>query len=149
MNLSHLSTNTPASEVSSANFDDGYNSNDSEVKSLDDILRNSPAANLLGLKESLPEEDEDVPDPDKSSEEKEAQENDEESANDLDEEEESKDSEEDKEVEDDKSTQDTDLPTEEDIDWEYKVPVTVDGKTEYVTLEEIRKGYSTDKHLSQ
>lgn len=149
MNLSHLSTNTPASEVSSANFDDGYNSTDLEVKSLDDILRNSPAANLLGLKESLPEEDEDVPSPDKASEEKEAQENDEESANDLDEEEESKESEEEKEVEDDKSTQDTDLPTEEDIDWEYKVPVTVDGKTEYVTLEEIRKGYSTDKHLSQ
>jgi hypothetical protein len=149
MNLSHLSTNTPASEVSSANFDDGYNSNDSEVKSLDDILRNSPAANLLGLKESLPEEDEDVPNPDESSEEKEAQENDEESANDLDENEESKDSEEDKEVEDDESTQNADLPTEEDIDWEYQVPVTVDGKTEYVTLEEIRKGYSTDKHLSQ
>jgi len=87
--------------------------------------------------------------PDESSEEKEAQENDEESANDLDENEESKDSEEDKEVEDDKSTQNADLPTEEDIDWEYQVPVTVDGKTEYVTLEEIRKGYSTDKHLSQ
>jgi hypothetical protein len=149
MNLSNLSTNTPASEVSSASFDDGYNSNDLEVKSLDDILRNSPAAKLLGLnEESLPEEDEDVPNPDKSSTE-EAQENDDESAKDLDEEEESSDSEDTKEVEDDKSTQDTDLPTEEDIDWEYKVPVTVDGKTEYVTLEEIRKGYSTDKHLSQ
>jgi len=149
MNLSHLSTNTPASEVSSASFDDGYNSNDLEVKSLDDILRNSPAAKMLGLDtESLPEEDEDVPNPDESSTE-EAQENDEESAKDLDEKEESSDSEDDKEVEDDTSTQDTDLPTEEDIDWEYKVPVTVDGKTEYVTLEEIRKGYSTDKHLSQ
>lgn len=149
MNLSNLSTNTPASEVSSANFDDGYNSTDLEVKSLDDILRNSPAAKLLGLDESLPEEDDDVPSPDKSEEEKEAQENSEESDNDLDEEKESTDSEDDKEVADDTSTQDTDLPTEEDIDWEYKVPVTVDGKTEYVTLEEIRKGYSTDKHLSQ
>jgi len=148
MNLSHLSTNTPASEVSSANFDDGYNSNDSEVKSLDDILRNSPAANLLGLKESLPEEDEDVPNPDESSTE-EAQENDDESAKDLDDTEESTDSEDDDNVADDKSTQNADLPTEEDIDWEYQVPVTVDGKTEYVTLEEIRKGYSTDKHLSQ
>jgi hypothetical protein len=150
MNIAqHLSTNTPASEVSSAQFDDGYGSNDLEVKSLDDILRNSPAAKLLGLdEESLPEEDNDVPSPDESSEEQEAQESDDESAKDLDEEE-SKDSEDNKEVADDTSTQNTDLPTEEDIDWEYKVPVTVDGKTEYVTLEEIRKGYSTDKHLSQ
>lgn len=150
MNLSNLSTNTPASEMSSTSFDDGYNSNDLEVKSLDDILRNSPAAELLGLKkESLPEKDTDVPSPDESSEEQEAQEHDDESAKDLDDEEESKDSEEDKEVADDTSTQDTDLPTEEDIDWDYMVPVTVDGKTEYVSLEEIRKGYSTDKHLSQ
>jgi hypothetical protein len=150
MNLPHLSTNTPASEISSKSFDDGSNSADLEVKSLDDILRNSPAAELLGLKkESLPKEGNDVPSPDESSEEEAQEENDDESVNDLDEEEESKDSEEEEAVEDDKSTQDTDLPSEEDIDWEYKVPVTVDGKTEYVTLEDIRKGYSTDKHLSQ
>jgi len=149
MNLSHLSTNTPASEISSASFDDGSVSADLEAKSLDDILRNSPAAELLGLKESLPEEDESVPNPDEESEEEQAQENDSEAENDLDENEESEESEEENTVEDDKSTQDTELPTEEDIDWEYKVPVTVDGKTEYVTLEEIRKGYSTDKHLSQ
>lgn len=148
MNLSHLSTNTPASEVSSASFDDGSISADLEAKSLDDILRNSPAAKMLGL-ESLPEEDESVPNPDETSEEEQAQENDVESENDLDENEESKDSEEDKPDEDDKSTQNIELPTEEDIDWEYQVPVTVDGKTEYVSLEEIRKGYSTDKHLSQ
>jgi hypothetical protein len=150
MNLQHLSTNTPASEISSQSFDDGSNSADLEVKSLDDILRNSPAAELLGLnKESLPEEGEDVPSPDEVSEEEAQEENDTESENDLDEEKESSDSEEEETVEDDASTQDTDLPSEEDIDWEYKVPVTVDGKTEYVTLEEIRKGYSTDKHLSQ
>jgi hypothetical protein len=151
-NIDSLSTNTPASEISSKSFDDGGNSTDFEVKSLDDILRNSPAAELLGLKqeESLPEEDDNVQSPDESSEEKEAQETDEESDKDLDEEEDSKESDEEDNVEDDTSTQDTsDLPSEEDIDWEYKVPVTVDGKTEYVTLEEIRKGYSTDKHLSQ
>lgn len=151
-NIGNLSTNTPASEISSASFDDGNNSTDLEVKSLDDILRNSPAAKLLGLdnEESLPEEDEDVPSPGESEEEEEAQENSEESANDLDEEEDSKESEEEEQAEDDTSTQDAgELPTEDDIDWEYKVPVTVDGKTEYVTLEEIRKGYSTDKHLSQ
>jgi len=149
MDLSHLSTNTPASEVSSASFDDGSVSADLEAKSLDDILRNSPAAELLGLKGSLPEEDESVPNPEDESEEEQAQENDSEAENDLDENEESTDSEEEKTDEDDKSTQNSELPTEEDIDWEYQVPVTVDGKTEYVSLEEIRKGYSTDKHLSQ
>jgi hypothetical protein len=154
MNLSHLSTNTPASEVSSKDFDDGSYSADLEAKSLDDILRSSPAAELLGLKdqeESLPEEDDSVPSPDESSDEnEEVPDADEESENDLgEEEEESEESEEEEEVEDDASTQDTDLPSEEDIDWSYKVPVTVDGKTEYVTLEEIRKGYSTDQHLSQ
>ena len=152
MNLEQLSTNTPASEISSESFDDGSNSADLEAKSLDDILRNSPAAKMLGLEEeSLPEEDNSVPSPEESSEEEEEapQETDEDAENDLDEEEESTDSEEEEADEDDTSTQDADLPTEEDIDWEYKVPVTVDGKTEYVTLEEIRKGYSTDKHLSQ
>jgi len=150
MNLQHLSTNTPASEVSSKDFDDGSYSADLEAKSLDDILRNSPAAKMLGLKEeSLPEEDLGVPNPDESSEEEAQKENDEESETDLDEEEESTNSEEESKDEDDTSTQNSELPSEEDIDWEYKVPVTVDGKTEYVTLEEIRKGYSTDKHLSQ
>ena len=154
MNLEQLSTNTPASEISSKSFDDGSNSADLEAKSLDDILRNSPAADLLGLpeqEESLPEEDDSVPSPEDSSEEEEEvpEETDDDAENDLDEEEEAKDSEEENADEDDTSTQDADLPTEDDIDWEYKVPVTVDGNTEYVTLEEIRKGYSTDKHLSQ
>jgi hypothetical protein len=149
MNLPHLSTSTPASEISSQSFDDGSNSADLEVKSLDDILRNSPAAELLGLKESLPEEGDGVPSPDEVSAEEAQEENDTKSENDLDETEESDDSEEDNTDEDDTSTQNSDLPSEDDIDWEYKVPVTVDGKTEYVTLEEIRKGYSTDQHLSQ
>jgi hypothetical protein len=151
MNLEQLSTNTPASEVSSASFDDGSYSADLEAKSLGDILRNSPAAEMLGLKNegSLPEEDSSVPNPDESESEQEAQENSEESENDLNEDEESNDTEEEKADEDDTSTQNSELPTEEDIDWEYKVPVTIDGKTEYKTLEEIRKGYSTDQHLSQ
>jgi hypothetical protein len=150
-NIDHLSTNTPASEISSSSFDDGYNSIDLEAKSLDDILRNSPAAALLGLKdkESLPEEDNSVPNPDESSAEEAQEETGDESENDLDEEEGSKDSEEENKDEDDKSTQNSELPSEEDIDWEYKLPVTIDGKTEYLTLEEVRKGYSTDQHLSQ
>jgi len=151
MNLQHLSTNTPASEVSSTDFDDGSYSADLEAKSLDDILRNSPAAALLGLKDegSLPEEDLSVPNPDESSEEQAQKENDDKSETDLDETEDSVTTEEEGKDEDDTSTQNSELPSEEDIDWEYQVPVTVDGKTEYVSLEEIRKGYSTDKHLSQ
>lgn len=40
------------------------------------------------------------------------------------------------------------LPTDADIDWEYKVPVKIDGKEEYLTLEELRKGYATSQSLS-
>lgn len=41
------------------------------------------------------------------------------------------------------------MPTEDQIDWEYKIPVKIDGKVEYKTLEEVRKGFATDQHLSQ
>jgi hypothetical protein len=121
-----------------------------EAKSLGDILKNSPAAEFLNLG-SLPQEDDVVPTPEDSEEEEKEvpEETSEEAENDSDEEQNQEDSEEESADEDDKSTQDTDLPLEEDIDWEYKIPVTVDGKTEYVTLEEIRKGFATDKHLSQ
>jgi len=142
--IGQLSTNTPASEVSSTSFDDGTYSEQNEAASLDEIMRNSPAAKLLGLDGSLPEEDEDVPVQDSESD------------NDVPEDSEDKpkdeddqaSDEEDKTPEDDTSTPEGDLPAEEDIDWDYKVPVTIDGKTDYVTLEEIRKGYSTDQHLS-
>jgi len=141
--IAQLSTNTPASEISSADFnDDGSYSAQNEAASLDDILRNSPAAELLGLKESLPEEDEDVPVQDSESDDTP------DDSEDKTSEEESTDDSEDAQVEDDTSTPDSELPAEEDIDWEYKVPVTINGKTEHVTLEEIRKGYSTDQHLS-
>ena len=150
--LDNLSTRTPASEISSASMDDGYSNSESEAKSLDDILRNSPMRERLGLsdEESLPEEDESSdPTPDESSEEEVPEETDEE-ADDIDEEEDNTEEESDEEAgEDDASTQDTDLPSEEDIDWEYKIPVKVDGKIEYLSLEEVRKGYSTDQHLSQ
>lgn len=156
MNLSHLSTSTPASEISSASFrDDMGNSAELEAPNFDDILRNSPAAALLGIKneESLPKEDEDVLTPEQSEEDETTEEVQEETSddaeNDSDEESDQEDTEEESTDEDDTSTQDSELPTEEDIDWEYKVPVTVDGKTEYFTLEDLRKGFATDKHLSQ
>jgi hypothetical protein len=145
------STSTPASEVSSADFarDDSANSAELEAKSLGDILRNSPAAAMLGLdkEESLPQEDDAAPTTDDAEEtDPEA-----EAESENDEGEDNQDSEEDNEVveDDEDSTQDTaELPTEDEIDWDYKVPVTVNGKVEYKSLSEIRKGYSTDQHLS-
>lgn len=157
MNTLPTSTSTPASEVSSKAFyesegrDDSVNSAELEAKLLGDILKRSPAAELIGTAsdESLPQEDDAVPTPEDAENEEESAES-ADAENDLDESE-SEESEEEQASEEDEqdSTQDADLPTEEDIDWEYKVPVTIDGKTEYLTLEEIRKGYATDKHLSQ
>jgi hypothetical protein len=145
-----LSTRTDITESNPEIVDDGYTNSESEAKSLDDILRNSPMRDKLGLpEESLPEDDDSSdPTPDDSSEEEDPEENDEESA-DVDEEENEEDNSEEDADEDDTSTQDADMPSEEDIDWEYRIPIKVDGKIEYVTLEEVRKGYSTDQHLSQ
>lgn len=145
-----LSTRTDITDSNPEVMDDGYANSESQAKSLDDILRKSPMAEKLGLgEESLPEEDDSSdPTPDDSSEEEVPEENDEES-DDVDEEENEEDNSEEDADEDDTSTQDADMPSEEDIDWEYRIPIKVDGKIEYVTLEEVRKGYSTDQHLSQ
>lgn len=150
INLNTRSTSTPASEISSADFGDdrGY-SVEAESKALADIMKRSPAAELLGIDQSPSEEENEDSTTETVSDEQEAQEDDTVADNDLDEGE-SKDEEVEQESEqDDTSTQSTELPTEEEIDWEYKVPVTVDGKTEYKTLDEIRKGFATDQHLSQ
>lgn len=151
INLNTRSTSTPASEISSASFTDdssGYSA-EAESKALADILRNSPAAGLLGVDTESHSEEEQVDqlqgDP---SGEQEAQESDESSENDPDKDKTEDESEDSDSSKDDTST-DAALPSEEDIDWEYKVPVTIDGKTEYKTLEEIRKGFATDQHLSQ
>ena len=144
--IGQLSTNTPASEISSTSFDDGSYSETSAAASLDDIMKNSPVAKLLGLDGSLPEEDEDVQTQDLESDSNVPE--DSEDKNDTDEDDSKSDEEGKEEDKDDTSTPDSDLPAEEDIDWEYKVPVTINGKTEHLSLEEIRKGYSTDQHLS-
>lgn len=149
MNLPHLSTSTPASEISSESFarNDGQGSSEADVPSMADILRNSPAAALLGMptEESQPEDTEDALTQDDESEGTDPA-SEEESENTT----ESEETEAESTGEDDtESTQETaDLPAEEDIDWEYKVPVKVDGKEQYLTLEEIRKGYATSQHLS-
>jgi hypothetical protein len=152
--LEHLSTNTPASNVSSAEFaaqDDRAHSDELTIPNFDDILKNSPAAKLIGLKdvdsddESLPDEDEGVQTQEDSTDEDPDAVDDSESGEDEgSEDDETKE----EESEDDESTQ-ADLPKEEDIDWEYKVPVTINGKVEYKTLAEVRKGFATDQHLSQ
>jgi hypothetical protein len=107
---------------------------------------------LLGLtvpeEESLPEEDESDLDPEDSAEEDDTPDEDAADEDDTDDYEE--DADEDEEYEDDDdSTQDDDLPSEEEVDWEYSVPVKVDGEIEYVSLGELRKGFATDQHLSK
>lgn len=150
--LAHLSTSTPASEVSSSDFyrNDGQGSQQElAVPNFDDIMKNSPAAEILGLKKSsegsLPDDGEDVPTPEDASDEdpdaEASAEN--EAGNETEDESAAED-----ETTDDKSTQ-GELPTEEEIDWEYRIPVQVNGKTEYKTLAEVRKGFATDQHLSQ
>jgi len=143
--LPTLSTSTPASEVSSASFDDGEQQNN--ATSLDDIMRNSPAAKLLGLENDLPEEDEDSQVQDETAEDstdEDAAESEKESDEAVDDTEEGDENAKD----DEESTPNAELPTEEDIDWTYKLPVKIDGKVSYVTLEEVRKGYATDQHLT-
>jgi hypothetical protein len=156
MNLDHLSTSTPASNISKADFERMEmtgNSDEPAVPSMDDILKNSPIQKFLkeGEKKNLPADDEEEAAPVKSEEEEEVpEETSEETVNDSDEEKNQEESEEEEEAEDDQeSTQEANLPSEEDIDWEYKIPVKIDGKVEYKTLEEVRKGYATDQHLSQ
>ena len=105
--IPNLSTRTPASDASS---DDGYISSESEANSLDDILRNSPMRDRLGLpedeEESLPKEDDSDATPDESSEEEVPKETDDEAENEVDDGEETeKETDEEESGEDDKSTQ--------------------------------------------
>jgi len=148
MNIQHLSTSTPASEISSADFarNDGQGSSEADVPSMADILRNSPAAALLGMPvESQTEDTEDALTQDDESEGTDPA-SEEESENKTESEESS---EEDAGEDDEQSTQESgDLPEEDDIDWEYKIPMKIDGELKYVTLEEARKGYATSQHLS-
>jgi len=148
--LDFLSTSTPASNVSSADAarDDRSNSGELAVPNFDDIMANSPAAEILGLKRkdagSLPDEVTDDPAPEEGvDEDPDATPNAENEADTN-----AEDDSAEKTGKDDTSTQ-AELPSEDDIDWEYKLPITIDGKVEYKTLAEVRKGFATDQHLSQ
>lgn len=122
-------------------------------QSIDDIpVPMGPMGAALGLtppeEESLPNDDESDLDPEDSAEED--MPDDEDAADEDDTDDYEEDAEDDEEYEDeDDSTQDDDLPDEEEVDWDYKVPVKIDGETEYVSLSELRKGFATDQHLSK
>lgn len=124
-------------------------------QSLDDIpVPMGPMAEALGLtvpeEESLPDEDESELDPEDSADDEEPEYEDDADEDDTDDQKES--AEEDEEYEDDDdedSTRDDDLPLEEEVDWDYEVPVKIDGEIEYVSLGELRKGFATDQHLSK
>lgn len=140
--------NTTASTRSDdAGFTAGQDS-----QSFDDIpVPMGPMAEALGLtmpeEESLPDDDESDLDPEDSVDD-EGPEHDDTDEDDTDDYEE--DAEDDEEYEDeDDSTRDDDLPDEEEVDWDYQVPVKIDGEIEYVSLSELRKGFATDQHLSK
>lgn len=123
-----------------------------DSQSFDDIpVPMGPMAEALGLtmpeKESLPDDDESDLDPEDSVND-EGPEYDDTDEDDTDDYEEDADDDEEYEDEDD-STRDDDLPDEEEVDWDYQVPVKIDGEIEYVSLSELRKGFATDQHLSK
>ena len=124
-------------------------------QSIDDIpVPMGPMGEALGLtvpeEESLPEEEEAELDPEDSAEEEEIPEEDAADEDDIeDEEEDASDEEDDEDDDDEDSTQDSELPDEDEVDWDYQVPVKVDGEIEYVSLSELRKGFATDQHLSK
>lgn len=125
-------------------------------QSVDDIpVPLGPMGKLLGIEaegESLPnDDDESNLDPEDSVEEEDVPElEDDTDEDDTDGDE--ADAEEDEEYEDDDdedSTQEDDLLSEEEVDWDYKVPVKIDGETQHISLSELRKGFATDQHLSK
>jgi|TARA_B110000908_G_scaffold56750_1_gene69063 hypothetical protein len=123
-----------------------------DYDSLDDIpVPMGPMGAKLGLttmEESLPDEDESELDPEDSVDEDVPELEDDTDEDDTDGDE--ADASEDKDDEDeDDSTQDADLPEEDDIDWDYKIPVKIDGEVKHVSLTELRKGFATDQHLSK
>lgn len=112
-----------------------------------DLLAQSPILKKLMEQGSLPEGS-DVPVPGESKGEENVPQPEDSDGNTEDEGNEEGTSEEGNTGEDPEGTQHTDLPSKEDIDWSSPLPVTIDGKDEYITLEELTKGYATAKHLS-
>ena len=136
--------NIPAS--TSSGDDAAFNAGQ-QPQSFDDIpVPMGPMAKHLGIEIDLPEDDAES-DPEDSVDEVPAEDDTEE--DDTPDQEENTSEEEDDVEDDDESTQDDELLSEEEIDWEYKVPVNVDGVIEHKTLEELRKSIVTDQSLSK
>ncbi len=140
---------TPASEISSADFD-SYSAGEAALPSLDAILRRSPVLQAAADRaESLPtdeEEEQGDTTQDDSSEDPDADGSSEETVG---EEDDTPSDEDDDQGDDDQSTTEAAHFEEEQIDWAATVPVKIDGKVVKVSLGDLRKGYATDQHLSQ
>lgn len=140
--------------ASTSNGDDANITAGQDGQNFDDIpVPMGSFAEALGLTESLPDEDdESTLDPEDSAddpEDPEVPEVDTADEDDTDDPEDNASEEDDDEDDSDEdSTQDSEI-SDEDVDWEFKVPVKVDGEIQHLTLEELRKGYSTDQHLSK
>lgn len=121
--------------------DSGFDASQ-DYQNFDDIpVPMGPMGKALGLEESLPDDD-DILDSEDSMDEPE------DTIDEDDTDQEDQELEEDEEEDDSDSTQ-TSLPSEEDIDWDYQVPVKIDGELKHLTLSELRKGFATDQHLSK
>jgi len=134
--------------ASTSSGDDANFNADQQQQSFDDMqVPMGPMAKHLGLEDDLPEDDEYVADPDESVDEVPPEED----TTDEDETEDQEDDtyEGDEDEDDETSTQDSELLDEEEIDWDYKVPVKIDGEVLHLSLEDLRKGYATDQSLSK
>jgi hypothetical protein len=126
---------------------DQSGSGDSHDINITDILANSPIMKMVtgdeeeesqseDLIEETDDSDEDLEDSDEDANEDEDNEEGEENADEDDENE-----------DEDDSTQEGEL-SEADVDWDFEIPVKIDGEESTISLEELRKGYQTQKHLS-
>lgn len=137
-------TETPASKVSSASA-----SEEAALPDFANIMARSPIAKLLGLDGQKSEDEDEASDAEPSLLVRESSTDAEEEPAEDASDEASKAAEEDAdttEADETDATSEASLPVEDDIDWNYKIPVKVNGKVEYKTLEEVRNGFvqSTD-----
>jgi len=134
--------------ASTSQGDDTDFNADPQHQSFDDMqVPMGPMAKHLGIELDLPDDSDNVEDPEDSVDNEVPEQDDTDEDDTL---EQGHDAEEDDEGEDDdESTQDPELNSEEEIDWEYKVPVKIDGEELHLTLDELRKGYATDQSLSK
>ena len=128
---------------------DQFSSDDSHDDSLADILANSPIMKMVAEEDKTPSDDYD--DETDESDEGYLEDSDEDANTEDGNEGEEDDAEYDEGSEDEQSSTQDDQESgseEDDIDWDFDVPVKIDGEESLVSLEELRKGYQTQQHLS-